>query len=433
MITNFFRHFFRQILSRTQVAKYIICEKYDSLLQNILATRLHTKKAFLDEFTTLHIFVLTVRCNERCIYCQASSTDKPTSQKDMKVADLDAAIRLMLQSPAKYVTMEFQGGDSSLVPELVKYAIEKVEESNMDDAKVVKYVLCTNLFRITDELLSLCLKYNIFISTSLDGPEYLHDKNQGIDGAYQHFVEGLRKSRDILGNDRISPLMTTSWESLDFPIEIIEEYRSLGFNNIFLRPLNPYGRAKNDNWTEYYRRYIDFYKRSLSYILDLNLAGEYFREDFTAMIMKKILTPFPVGFVDLQSPSGIINSVVVYNYDGYVYCSDESRMMAEEGNDFFRLGKLTDDYTSIFYGEKAQWLSRLWGTEYIAGCSDCAYFQYCGADPVRNYSTQGDAYGYRPSSLFCTFHRQIFDYLFELIDEDGDKYLPIFRKWVYEG
>ena len=227
--------------------------------------------------------------------------------------------------------------------------------------------------------------------------------------------------------------MTTSWESLDHSTGIIDAYRALGFHSIFLRPLNPYGRAKRDNWTEYYTHFLKFYKQSLSYILELNMDGIYFREDFTAMLMKKILTPFPIGFVDLQSPAGIINSVIVYNYDGYVYCSDESRMMAEDRNDYFRLGKVTDEYSTIFYGEKAQKLSKLWGTEFIAGCSDCAYFQYCGADPVRNYWTQGDAYGYRPSSIFCKFHRQVFDYLFELIDKDGDKYLPIFRKWIYEG
>ena len=40
---------------------------------DVYATRLRTKKAFLDQFTELHIFVLTLRCNQNCMYCQASS------------------------------------------------------------------------------------------------------------------------------------------------------------------------------------------------------------------------------------------------------------------------------------------------------------------------------------------------------------------------
>ena len=177
---------------------------------------------------------------------------------------------------------------------------------------------------------------------------------------------------------------------------------------------------------------MKFYKEALEYILKLNQEGEFFREDFTALLMKKILTPFPIGFVDLQSPAGIINSVIVYNYDGYVYCSDESRMMAEAGDYTFRIGRVDSTYQDLFCGEKARQLSEVWATEYIAGCSDCAYCQYCGADPVRNYATQGDWYGHRPTSFFCRFHKDVFDYLFTLIDKRGDEILPIFKSWAYD-
>ena len=34
---------------------------------DVLAARLRTKKAFLDTFTALHIFVLTLRCNQNCV------------------------------------------------------------------------------------------------------------------------------------------------------------------------------------------------------------------------------------------------------------------------------------------------------------------------------------------------------------------------------
>lgn len=175
-----------------------------------------------------------------------------------------------------------------------------------------------------------------------------------------------------------------------------------------------------------------FYRQALEYIFEINKRGEFFIEGFTATIMKKIITPYPIKFVDLQSPSGIINNVIVYNYDGYVYCSDESRMLAECGDYKFRLGKITDSYEDIFYGEKAQRLSKIWATEHIAGCSDCAFQQYCGADPVRNYTNQGDPYGHRPSSLFCKFHKAVFEYLFDLIDDRGDEILPIIRNWIYE-
>lgn len=422
----------RSELYKELLGKYIISVDYNPLLQDILATRLRTKKSFL-KGTALHIFILTLRCNQKCVYCQASSQDEGTSTKSISKESLSHAIDLMLQSPNPCITMEFQGGESSLVPELVEYAIIETEKRNATIGKNVKYVLCTNLIRLNPELLDLCKRYHIFVSTSLDGPEFIHDHNRGVKGSYQHFKQNLAIVRNELGRGRVSPLMTTSEFSLDYPREIVDSYRELGFRNMFLRPLNPYGRAKdNASWDLYYDRFIKFYKEALEYILKLNREGEYFREDFTAMLMKKILTPFPIGFVDLQSPAGIINSVIVYGYDGYVYCSDESRMMAEEGDYTFRLGRVDSTYQELFCGEKARQLSEVWATEYIAGCSDCAYFQYCGADPVRNYSTQGDWYGHRPTSLFCRFHKEVFDYLFTMIDERGKDILPIFLSWAYD-
>ena len=153
-------------------------------------------------------------------------------------------------------------------------------------------------------------------------------------------------------------------------------------------------------------------------------------EELTTLILSKILTPFPIGFVDLQSPSGIVNSVVVYHYDGDVYASDESRMLSEYGDYTFRLGHVSDKYENIFYGEKAQRLSQLWATEIISGCSDCAFQSYCGADPVRNYSTQNDPYGFRPSSTFCKKHKAIISHIFELLIERKAEVMPIFKQWI---
>lgn len=420
-------------LYRDLLSKNIICKDYNSYIQDFLSTRIRTKKSFLDHFTTLHIFVLTLRCNQKCIYCQASSHDKSFAGKDMSIIDLDKAIDLMLMSPNHNITMEFQGGESSLAPSLIKYAVTETEKRNRNLCKDIKFVLCTNIIQIEPSLLQFCLDHRIFISTSLDGPQFIHDHNRGVDGSFNKFKASLNTIRNIVGHERISALMTTSDLSLDYPTEIINTYRDLGFNNIFLRPLNPYGRASfHSNWRDYYDRFIEFYKNALDYIININVRGERFVEGFTATIMKKILTPYPIGFVDLQSPAGIINSVVVYNYDGGVYCSDESRMMAEKGDFSFKLGTVYDDYKDLFYGQKAQKISKIWATEYIAGCSDCAYQQYCGADPVRNYSTQGDMYGHRPTSLFCYFHKSVFDYLFEMIYKRGEIVLPIFRSWIYD-
>lgn len=117
-------------LYKDLVAGWFISDKPIPDLIDNLAVRLRTKKAFLDDFTSLHIFVLTLRCNQNCIYCQVSSREKNAQKSDMQQGDLFSAINLMMQSPAKSITMEFQGGEPTLVPELLMTAITRTEEIN---------------------------------------------------------------------------------------------------------------------------------------------------------------------------------------------------------------------------------------------------------------------------------------------------------------
>lgn len=408
---------------------FISYKPIPSLIDN-LATRYRTKKSFLDSFTALHIFVLTLRCNQSCTYCQASSKDCKQSQYDISFQNLTSAILLMFKSPSQSLTMEFQGGEPTLAFDKLKFAVEKAEKINQIEKKHITYVVCTNAINLTDEFLSFCKLYDIIISTSLDGEESLHNSNRAKEDSYSMVINGINRARNVLGHDKVSALMTTSNLSLSHPKEIIDSYRTNGFNNIFLRALNPYGLAKKNSWDyDYQNIFFEFYKTSLSYIIDINLAGEFFVEDFTALLLKKILTPFCIGFVDLQSPAGLINSVVVYNYDGYVYASDESRMLAEDNDYSFRLGHVTDRYSDIFFGEKTAQIAQIWANETLAGCSDCAFAAYCGADPVRNYSLQGDMYGYRPGSVFCRKHKMIISHIFTLMIERKEV-MPVFKSWI---
>ena len=85
--------FFHDLLANHFISLTPIPELID-----IYAVRLRTKKAFLDHFTALHIFVLTLRCNQNCVYCQASSRQEDECQTDMKQSDLQKAVELMFKS-----------------------------------------------------------------------------------------------------------------------------------------------------------------------------------------------------------------------------------------------------------------------------------------------------------------------------------------------
>lgn len=418
-------------LYKSLVANFFISEELLPSLLDVYASRLRLKKSFLDDRAALHIFVLTLRCNQDCVYCQASSREEGSTHCSMTKEMMEASVKLMFRSPSPSLTMEFQGGEPSLEPKIIKYGVELAEEINQKECRNLSYVLCTNCRSLSDELLQLCKQYHILISTSLDGPAYIHNKNRGREDSYEKTIAGICKAREVLGHDAVSALMTTSELALDYSKEIVDEYVKDGFTDIFLRALNPYGlAADNEDWENYNERFVEFYKASLDYIIELNKQGTFFREVYASIILRKILTPYTTGFVDLQSPAGTVNSVLIYNYDGYVYASDESRMLAENGDFTFRLGKLTDRYEDIVYGEKVRKMGKIWANEALAGCSDCPIKTYCGADPVRNHSTQGDMYGFRPSSFVCKKNKAIIEYLISLMIEREDEVMPIFRSWL---
>ena len=178
-----------------------------------------------------------------------------------------------------------------------------------------------------------------------------------------------------------------------------------------------------ENW-------LEFYKEGLDYIIDLNKKGIYFSEYFSTMLLSKILTSEGSGFVDLMNPAGIGIAAVTFNYDGDVYASDESRMLKEMGDTSFKLGNVHENsYKEIFTSDAL--LNALDESFTLSApmCSDCAFEQYCGADPVFHHATFGDYLGKKPESEFCKRMMGAIKHLITLMESDEET-KAIFLRWV---
>ena len=120
----------------------------------------------------------------------------------------------------------------------------------------------------------------------------------------------------------------------------------------------------------------------------------------------------------------------MYNYDGYVYASDESRMLAEMGDFRFRLGNLHEqDYRSVFLDSDLLEVLHTTIAEGVPQCTDCAFLPWCGTDPVRHYRTQGDTVGHRPTSEFCKRNMGIMKLLIGILEEGGED-ANVLRSWT---
>ena len=406
---------------------------------DIFASRLWTKKSIIKGFTKLHIFVLTLRCNCSCTYCQVTRQDEDSGTAyDMSIETARKSVELMMQSPSDDITVEFQGGEPLLNYPVLKEIVCYAKKLNDSFGKNLSFVVCTNLSRLDDEMLDFFHKEGVSISTSLDGPEDLHNRNRCRHvrtATYDVVTRNIRKAQEALGRQSVSALMTTTRDSLCYAKEIVDEYLRLDLGSMFVRALNPYGYAVKTRKAIGYsvEDFVSFYKCVLDYILEVNKSGQFFSEAYSTLLLRKILTPWPVGFVDLQSPTGNGFAVTVYNYDGDVYASDESRMLAEMGDSKFRLGSVHyDSYKDIYFSKAVQCLAGNGIAECLAGCSDCAFVPYCGADPVRHYATQHDEYGNRATSDFCKKNSMIFEHLFDLLKQENEEIEEIFWSWIQE-
>lgn len=101
-------------LFHTLQSRQFLCLEGEAGLSR-LASKIWTKKSILQGFSRLHIFVLTLRCNCACTYCQASRQSRDaTNHYDMTVESARKSVDLMMQCPADDITIEFQGGEPLL-------------------------------------------------------------------------------------------------------------------------------------------------------------------------------------------------------------------------------------------------------------------------------------------------------------------------------
>ena len=424
----------QEVLARLRAA-HLIQVPGETLPAELLAIKLRTRMRRLPDSTGLHIFVVTLRCEHTCRYCQVSRQSAAKSEFDMTEETARRALELAFRSPSPQLKIEFQGGEPLLNFPLVRWITAEAKRMNKEHGKDLAFVIATNLALLDEEILDFCAEDDVYLSTSLDGPQDLHNGNRRRPGqdSWQQAVAGIRRVQDRLGADRVSALMTTTEASLDRAAEIIDTYAGLGLRGVFLRPISPYGFALRGRGGANYdvARWLQFYTAGLDRIIELNRQGLPMVEMHASIIAKKMLTNTDPGYVDLTSPAGIGIGALVYNYDGDVYASDEGRMLAEMGDRTFRLGNVHDSsYADIMLSDGL--LRPLMESIALSApmCATCAFEPYCGADPVFHHATAGDFTGHKALSAFCQRNTGLFTLLLRRMRDDPYT-RDLLRRWAH--
>ncbi len=405
-------------------------------LCRLIESRVAAKRATVQVGPSLHIIVPTLQCAHSCKYCQVSRSLDDHGHT-MTVEHLDAACDTVFESPSPTLTVEFQGGDPLLRFDLVRRAIERIGQRNETERRQLRFVVASTLHQLEPEMCAFLKEHGVFLSTSLDGPAPLHNRNRPTPtrDAYERTLVGIDLARRHLGHDAVSALATTTRDSLACPEAIVDEYVRQGFRDIFLRPLSSYGFAKRNLAFLGYslQEFQSFYLRGLERVLHWNRQGVSLREVYASIILNKALSTFDSGYVDLQSPTGAGTSVFVYNYDGYVYPSDEARMLVETGDSSLRLGKIGTPFRELWNSPLRKELIEASVADGTSGCQDCAYNLFCAPNPVDSQAQFGSLSVPVELTEHCGRHMWLFDTFFMKLRDADESTLDLFYRWASPG
>lgn len=397
-------------------ARFIVGNQKSVALRRLLVSRVCARRETVLNGPSLHMIVPTLLCGHSCRYCQVSRA-VGNSGYSMSRRHLARVCDLIFESPSPTLTVEFQGGDPLIRFDLVKEAIERISERNQTEGRRVRFVVASTLHQLTPEMCSFFQRYQVFLSTSIDGPAYLHSKNRPIQtrDSYERTIAGVQLARQEIGRNSVAALMTTTRESLQFSEAIVDEYVKLELPEIFIRPINCHGFARRQKVDNDYslQDFAIFYRKAFERVVELNRQGVVIREVTAALAFNKMLSPFDAGYVDLQTPTGAGLAGLMYHYDGFVYPSDEARMIAETGDASLRLGSVELSLSELLNSPVQRRLIR-WSLGRESGsCSECAYHTYCGPDPVDAYRQWGSCSVAAVRTDHCQRQRLLFDYLFQ--------------------
>lgn len=403
--------------SDSSVIPYALSSAFAKRLMNELAVR------------PIFMIVPTLRCDHTCKYCQVSRASVDAAGYDLdpsRIPDIVATIKKLSAPPYK---VEIQGGEPLLRFDLIQAIYTQCENSLGRDA--FEMVIATSLSVLSHDMLEWSRERNITYSVSLDGEEVVHNSNRilGHGQAYAKTIAGIKAIQHQLGPERIATVTTVTKSLVNNPVSIVNAHLALGLTDMFIRPVSPYGFAHKASFTFSMTEYLQFYAAMMDEIFRLNAEGKRLVEHSAAIHIKRIFNPGFSGYADLKSPSGVVINSILFNYDGRVYGSDESRMLQKMHPEMeFSAGEVRE----LSFADKPYYNAVLSSSFNFAlpGCDSCAYQPFCGADPCQNISIQGEPVGDRSRSTFCQYHKGMFRYLLSCISVDGQK-AEILKGWAY--
>ena len=381
---------------------------------------------------SVHTLVVTRRCNFKCVYCHASVVSSDDASTDMSVDTARSAVDLVFETSNPKITIEFQGGEPLLNWPVVKFIVDYARLKNKDAGKILHFGLISNFSLLDEAKADWLIARGVSFCTSLDGPADLHDHNRTYLGGNGHasVIAGLKMilAKRAAGAKADAPnaICTVTRRSLPRAREIVDQAVGLGLERIQLGPLDPVGFARRSWGAIGYtsEEFVAFYAEALDHLIELNQKGVRAYEKTALVLLIRILEG---GHWRFPHADGIAR--LAYDWDGSVYTGEDGRLLAAEGDAFFRIGRVGEttlsgllDHATV---KASLYAAMAWNQPQ---CFQCAYAPYCTVQPVYNHETQGGLWGQMPTNGWCGKMMGIFDVLFARLQDPASR--KVLESWL---
>lgn len=336
---------------------------------------------------TFHVMIIpTLNCPSNCKYCWGSEKNSQMMSTEI----IDQIIEWLKDFRDDDVHFTFHGGEPLLAGyDFYKYSLEKLSQL----PNVEGFSLQSNIWLLTPEMVDLFKKYNIAISTSIDGPEDINDYQRG-EGYFKKTMENYKLAKDNGLN--VNFVLTVTDYSKDFSDDLYDFFKDNQMN-LKIHAALPSLRGDNaDPWAldqeEHGKLLIDWLDK---YLYDL--------DKFSIMDLDHIAKSALRRRGTLCTFADCIGTTLAVGADGSIY-----PCYRFVGMDEYVLGNVANNPSFDDLKTSDAWTKLQEFREYVGeNCKKCRHLKYCeGGCPYNAIVSAGTSKAVDPQ---CTAYKMIFD------------------------
>ena len=313
------------------------------------------------------VFKLTESCNLACKYCYEE--DKLGSGFFMDQATLEKALQEVASNTRGTIHLLWFGGEPTLYGlKRFKQAMELVDKYFA--GRTVYHGMQTNGSLVDEQWANFLAERRFAVTVSLDGPQWLHDKQRpqrcalgkAAQGSFELVMRGIENLRKVGINPRVSAVATP--EALLHPEELVEWFEAQGFKEMDFVPSTRYHQGKFEVEVDGHQ-----FKEFIMRVLDrwLTLENPNFKVRLLSETARKLAGKTP-HYCKLE---GRCSHFVGFDHNGDVYPCDEFSSIPE-----VRLGNIHEhSLKELMTSEKAIEFFRQWA-QVPPACTKCKWFHF---------------------------------------------------------